>query len=283
MARLNQYGELLDGSGSSPSSRPLANPRRNSPPRESRSGIVLTVMIGAVVGLFAIYNSGNQPATPSVPSSNAMQTITPTWPSDSPSLAETGYIPAISGRVQQVAVFEGNPTAPDKNARVYSNEFRAGPSAFIFIELSLAHPRRGSRQPMTIVDYVYDAAGSQLGQSRWSTYVDPEWENSYHANSLIGPTEGWRAGTYRVSLFVDGTKIAVGSFSISHQPTDAPPAERHQTVMAEIQSARELYAQRDYKGAVAACDRALQVEADNADATGLKEAIQKTMSILDRQ
>jgi hypothetical protein len=187
----------------------------------------------------------------------------------------TGYLQALNARVLAFNFFVAGESAPAKNDRVYATSFRNEPGRFVYWELNLTHARRGVRQPFNIVTYMYGPDGALKDQATSSSYAEADWVDSYYFNRLTALASALSPGAYHVSIFIDGVKVAASDFAI--QPDEA---DVQRTVTAELEEARRLYTGREYKAAVAACDRALQADPGNADAGALRASILQAIEIL---
>ena len=255
--------------------RPVPTP---APPsrNQSSSGVMigLVVLVAIILAVIGITNSGTGSSQSNVPV--AQPTPVVSVPADNPSLVASGFVASIGARVQELNFFAGGGVAPAKENRTYGATFRPESGQFVYWELNLQHPTRTTRQDFSIVTYLYAPDGSLMTQNQNSSYVDPGWANSCHSNRW-GPIDAWVSGEYRTSLFVDGIKVAAGTFSI--EPTVATqPAEA--AANQSIAAARQLYEQREYKDAVAACDAALRSSPGSTEASELRAQILRTMEIL---
>jgi TonB family protein len=72
----------------------------------------------------------------------------------------------------------------------------------------------------SIVTYLYGPDGALMLHNEQSSYLEPAWTNSCHFGRWAGPRD-WPGGEFRVSVFVDGVKVAAGSFVINTPPDPA--------------------------------------------------------------
>jgi TonB family protein len=185
--------------------------------------LALIVIVGRNSGGGSTGGGNPPPQTPAI--------INAGWPSDSPELSPSGYIQSLNARVQELKFFAAGDTAPAKNDRVYATSFRPGEGQFIYWELNLIHPTRQARQSYAIALYLYSPDGSVKSQSQSSSYVEPDWANSFCFNKWTDQASSWTPGNYRVSFFADGVKVAAGMFTIEPRPeetqiaTDPVPQE----------------------------------------------------------
>jgi TonB family protein len=187
---------------------------------------VAILVVLAVVALIVVVarNSGSGSAGSGGAPPQNPQVINTGWPNDSPDLNPTGYVPSLSARVQDLKFFEAGDVAQAKGDRVYTSTFRPSDGHFIYWELNLVHPTRQARQTYAIAVYLYSPDGSVKSQSQTSSYIEPDWLNSYCFNRWTDQANSWTAGAYRVSLFVDGVKAAAGTFTIEAVETQIASA-----------------------------------------------------------
>jgi hypothetical protein len=125
------------------------------------------------------------------------------------------------------------------------------------------------------VTYLYGPNGGLVNQAISSSYTEGDWANSFYSNRLTTLDSSMTDGDYRLSIFVNGIKVAVKEFTIEQDAAAIQSA-----VSAALEEAQRLYAQREYRAAVAACDRALQADPGNVSAADLRTSILKTIEIL---
>lgn len=131
-------------------------------------------------------------------------------------LARPGYVPSLNATVQTLRFFEkaqGEQIA--EGQRQFADRFKSSNTRTVAWELSLAHPPAGRQQRFTIRSICYAPDGSIFGQGELSSYVEANWGKSTHVYGWGFQEPGlWQTGTYRVELFIDGRKVAAGSFKI---------------------------------------------------------------------
>ena len=204
--------------------RSYAPPPPPPPPRHRGSFpsglVVIAVLVALALVAIIATNLGERSTGNSNPPPQLSPVIDTGWPIDRPDLIPTAYVQSISARVQGLKFFEAGDVAPAQNERMYGTSFRPAEGQFIYWELNLVHPTRQIRQSYTIALYLYNPNGSTKSQTQSESYVEPGWMSSYHFNKWMEPANAWTPGDYRVSLFVDGIKIAAGVFTLEARQDD---------------------------------------------------------------
>jgi len=129
----------------------------------------------------------------------------------------TRYIPSLNATVSEVKFFESGYDATPKDQRVYRTSFSRTNSRYIAWELNLTHPAPGTKKNFVVDAIWFNAYGTEIFRASLNSYVDATWTTSYR-NSGYGWREvsnsTWTAGTYRVDLYVEGTKVASENFTV---------------------------------------------------------------------
>lgn len=126
-------------------------------------------------------------------------------------------IPAIDASIVSLRFFE---KAPDEvvgeGRRQFSRTFPLARTRGVFWELSLTHPPAGQRRHFKIHSVCLRPDGEIFAEGDLNSYVEENWGKSTHLYGWGFPDPGkWpQAGAYTVQLFVDGRKVATGSFSL---------------------------------------------------------------------
>lgn len=117
--------------------------------------------------------------------------------------------------VAAVRFFESSYGSLPINERAYKTDFSKFEARYINWEINLKYPAPGRR-----IDFNIDAVwrrsdGSIYTQETLRTVMEPNWDHSLHSSGWGNRNSGtWPAGTYIVELYVEGKKIAKGSFRI---------------------------------------------------------------------
>jgi len=135
----------------------------------------------------------------------------------------------------------------------------------------------GAAPNQTVVRIEWKKDGLLLGQ--WS--VNTQYATGYVWQNYTSPTE-LASGTYEAVLYSEGLERGRAQLVLPFSAAELQM--KRQAASQEIASARQLFETREYSAAVAACDRAISIDPDNAqDATQLREQIARTMNILESQ
>ena len=155
------------------------------------------------------------------------------WAGMGPAQSGPGFIPSLNATVTSVRFFEGPSTSniPPREGRVYGTRFDRTRTRKIFWEINFSHPAPGRRINYTIETVWHTPTDVNQNGPRQSSnaYIEPNWTQSYWSHGLsiisewkvIKPNgemyrkeEPWGAGTYRLDFYVQGQKIASGSFEM---------------------------------------------------------------------
>lgn len=124
-------------------------------------------------------------------------------------------IPLLSANVSELNFYEKGEENIPKQQRKYRNRFSKSDTRFIRWELNLKHPDPGRRIDFDINAVWYKPDGSVFAEQTNSTRLEATWKSSWHAQGRGWKVPGnWKPGNYRVDLFVEGKKVASGSFEI---------------------------------------------------------------------
>lgn len=125
------------------------------------------------------------------------------------------YIPSLNATVSELKFYEGGYNGAPVGQRSYKRRFARSETRYIWWELSLKHPAHGKRIDFNINAVWYGPNYNLLARQNVPTYIDAGWLKSTH-----GYAWGWKSvgnfpvGNYKIDLFVDGAKIATGTFEI---------------------------------------------------------------------
>lgn len=124
------------------------------------------------------------------------------------------------------------------------------------------------------VRIVWTREGAVLGQS----FVSVRYPVGYLWNNYTSTAE-LTPGDYHATLY-SGDRQG-GGVQMTVEPSATQLQAKHQAAAEELARAEELFANREYKAAITACDRAIGVGSDNRqDAVQLRNRIVQTMNIL---
>jgi len=167
---------------------------------ESKTGWLTVLFACCSLATCLLLAPGCRPASPRVSA-------------DQPQVPET----FAEREVASLRFYESSRGIPPEIDRVYRTEFPQSLARFINWELRLKHPKPGKKINFEIQAKYYTPMGKLLVNQSLKTFVKADWSNSNHSygygNNKPGP-DTWPVGTYRVDLFIDGAKVASGSFHV---------------------------------------------------------------------
>ena len=107
-------------------------------------------------------------------------------------------------------------TRPPVGNRVYATRFPKESVNYIHWEVGLSHVSPFSRVNFDLLAVWYKPDGSVEHRQTLSSYIEPGWTTSHHAEVGWGCKVAgcWKPGVYRVELFLGGTRITSQSFEI---------------------------------------------------------------------
>jgi len=127
----------------------------------------------------------------------------------------TPTVPELNVAVAWMKFFEGGYEGVPYGQRHYAGRFSATSSRYIYWELGFDFPPRQQRQDFKIEGLYYNDRNQMIGRADLDAHIQPEWKGSFHANALGNKVPGfWKPGTYRVELFINGSRVASGSFEV---------------------------------------------------------------------
>lgn len=117
--------------------------------------------------------------------------------------------------VSPVRFFESGYGSLPINERFYKTDFSTFEARYINWEINLKYPAPGRRLDFNVDAVWRRSDGSIYTQETIKAYIEPGWNNSWHGSGWGKQHPGtWPAGAYMVELYVEGKKIAKGSFRI---------------------------------------------------------------------
>jgi len=268
MPRLNRYGEILDGRGTSQPARESTSTSTHEPDGTSGpytptssfhhgDGSPATVIvllgiflfIGLVVWLIARQHSpANAPVTSGPASSAYTQSNIPAAPvqSSMPTPEQTQVPPELglpsNLTAQSIQFYESGYEGLPQGSRTYANRFPTKGTRYINWEVHFQHPPLQEPVSFTIDAIWYGPDAQVLARQSVVTHLEQGWENSY-TNSNWGNQNGsiFSPGTYRVELVVSGKQIANATFETYQEemytrPDSLPPVLEHTTTPSRVPS-----------------------------------------------
>jgi hypothetical protein len=132
--------------------------------------------------------------------------------------APTGYLTSLKGRVNSLRFFDAGPPAPRAAQRRYSSQFPRATTRTIGWDIDVKHPASGRWLPVTFEAFWYRAerGSRRLVQRKvLQAAVPADWADTHFYDESDSTSPGsWQTATYRVELYVEGKKVASGSFEI---------------------------------------------------------------------
>ena len=123
--------------------------------------------------------------------------------------------PVHGASLKGIRFYESGPTIPPLNERTYQAQFKSRGTRFIDWELDVTSPPVASRVAFTIYATWYSPSGTVITNQTITTAAEAGWtEQSYTSGRGWQRPGFWKRGTYRVDLFVNGSRVASGSFGV---------------------------------------------------------------------
>ncbi|MFZ0962202.1 MAG: PEGA domain-containing protein [Terriglobia bacterium] len=123
--------------------------------------------------------------------------------------------PVPGASFQEFKFFESGYTPPALGQRAYQLQFNHRTTRFVNWELHLTFPAPASRINFTIYATWYNPNGAVLANQTVPTYADAGWPDGLYNSGRGWQRAGmWRKGTYRVDLYVNGSRIGSSSFVV---------------------------------------------------------------------
>ncbi len=143
-----------------------------------------------------------------------------TWVMSKVEKADSGWIAPIyskidsfNAEVTDLKFYETGSTPSTE--KMYNTRFGASSSRFINYDLFLKYPVPGRRIEFETSAVYYNSDGTVLGRRARQAGVEATWNESNHFDGWGAATPGsWKAGFYRVDIFVAGKRIASRWFEI---------------------------------------------------------------------
>jgi hypothetical protein len=130
----------------------------------------------------------------------------------------TGVIELLNANVTDLKFFSSDDdTLAPIGKRFYTKSFSRTLTPYINWELNLIHPKPGRRVDFKIEDIWFGPNKNEIYRSSRDFYIDEDSLKSSQSNSLSRnnfSSKAWKDGYYRVDLYIDGKKIASGTFKI---------------------------------------------------------------------
>jgi len=139
------------------------------------------------------------------------------------------YIASLKAKVDSLRFFESGAEAPPPEQRRYSSHFSETTTRNIVWEIDLKHGAPGHWVPVTFEALLYLAESSRdrlIQRKVLQSAVPGDWSDTYHMDHFgwynpyywgragSAALRSWQAGAFRVDLYLEGKKVASGSFQI---------------------------------------------------------------------
>jgi hypothetical protein len=124
-------------------------------------------------------------------------------------------IPSLDARLTKLAFFGSSAAdiGPLKNP-AYKSRFEHAATTRVHPEIYLEYPPPGKKIYFTMTVHIRENART-FRIVDYDTRIEPEWTSSHHSVGIgvLGPGN-WRAGTYEADVYINGEKVAMGSFVV---------------------------------------------------------------------
>lgn len=124
-------------------------------------------------------------------------------------------IPSLDARVTKLAFFGSGAAdiAPLKNP-TYKSRFEHAATIRVYPEIYLEYPPPGKKIYFTMTVHIRENKRT-FRIVDYETRIEPDWTSSHHSVGIgvLGPGN-WRAGTYEADVYLNGEKVAMGSFEV---------------------------------------------------------------------
>jgi hypothetical protein len=155
-------------------------------------------------------------ALPQTPTPTATRTPLPTiTPLPTPTPPPGNAYVLENARATELLFFEGGAESPPYGERTYATRFNRARARYIYYEVSFEYPEPGERIDFALDSRWYDPGGNVFNENRMDAWFEPDWTSSVHSTGFGYDRPGqWKAGQYRVELFVGGQPVISGTFEI---------------------------------------------------------------------
>jgi hypothetical protein len=118
--------------------------------------------------------------------------------------------------VQSLLLYEGEfDREPEKEYRVYKNEFSRMETQYIYWEVALSYPELKGNRWVKFQYVFYNPDGSVLDSNVYGQELEAGTEFSEHSMGIGFEQPGdWETGQYRMEVLLDGRQIAEATFVI---------------------------------------------------------------------
>jgi len=128
---------------------------------------------------------------------------------------KVAVIPSLDARLTKLAFFSTSAAdiAPLQNP-TYKSRFEHEATTQVYPEIHLEYPPPGKKIYFTMTVNVREGKRT-FRIVDYETRIEPNWTSSSHSVGIgvFGPGN-WRAGTYEADVYINGEKVAMGSFEV---------------------------------------------------------------------
>ena len=129
--------------------------------------------------------------------------------------SKTAVIPSLDASVTKLAFFNSGAAdiAPLKNP-TYKSRFDHATTNRVHPEIYLEYPPPGKKVYFTMTVHIRENTRT-FRIVDYDTRIEPDWTSSHHSVGIgvLGP-ENWRPGNYEADVYINGEKVAMGSFQV---------------------------------------------------------------------
>jgi hypothetical protein len=129
--------------------------------------------------------------------------------------SRTAAIPSLDARITKLAFFNSSAAdiAPSKNP-IYKSRFDHATTTRVHPEIYLDYPPPGKKIYFTMTVHIRENTRT-FRIVDYDTRIEPDWTSSHHAVGIgvLGPGN-WRPGNYEADVYINGEKVAMGSFQV---------------------------------------------------------------------
>lgn len=129
--------------------------------------------------------------------------------------AKTAAIPSLDARVTKLVFFNSSAAdiAPLQNP-TYKTRFEHAATTRVHPEIYLEYPAPGKKIYFTMTVHIRENTKT-FRIVDYDTRIEPDWTSSHHSVGIgvLGPGK-WRAGSYEADVYINGEKVAMGSFQV---------------------------------------------------------------------
>ena len=127
-----------------------------------------------------------------------------------------GRIPRLNADILKFAFFAGDRTPPPFADRKFRDTFVAWASRYINWHLQLAHPLLQSPRTFTVETVWRQADGREIARHKVVCQMPAGFSESYYTTGWGNDQRNfWQPGVYRATLYLEGTEIVSGAFTVT--------------------------------------------------------------------